>query len=154
MRDPNAPLAAYARIIRGDARLLAGRLDAADADFLEVMSTTRAAFGAVHAFLALGIRGHARVAAERGQADSAAPLLRDAIAAFGPAMRPNHHYLLSTKRSLAEVLAQRGRYAGADSILRDLIGLQRASLVKGHVEIGRALHALGPVQERRRDDAR
>jgi serine/threonine protein kinase/tetratricopeptide (TPR) repeat protein len=145
-RDAKAPMAPYVRLIRGDARLLRGHLDAANADFRDAATSARSAFGPVHAWVALGLRGQARVAAERGNADSAESLLRSALEAFGTRMRPNHHYLLITKRSLAEVLAQRGRHADADSLLASVLRMERATLVKGHVEIGRALLAHGGVR--------
>ena len=143
IRDPKNPMGSYARLIRGDARMLAGRVDAAEADFRHTANLSR---GPVSAFLALGLRGLGRSAAERGQLDSAEARLRAAIVAFGPRMRPTHHYVLGTKRSLAEVMAQRGRYADADSVLRGVIALARTSMPKGHVELGRALQAHGEVR--------
>ena len=145
-RDPAAPLAMYTRLIRGDARLYAGRLDSAHADFARATGDARRAFGPVHPFVALGTRGLARVALERGELDTAEAGLRGAIAAFGPAMRPSHHYLLSTNRSLGEVFAQRGRLVEADSLLGAVLTLLPSALVTGHVEHARALHALGVVR--------
>ena len=145
-RDPGAPLAAYTLLIRGDARLFSGRLDAAQADFRKATDDTRRASGDVHPFVALGTRGLARVAAERGALRSAEAGLRTAVAAFGPSIRPNHHYLLSTNRSLAEVLAQERRFAEADSVLRGVLALLPKALVPGHVEHARALHAQGVVR--------
>ena len=145
-REEKAMMAPYVHIIRGDVRLLSGRLDAAHADFRDAAASVTTASGPVHAWRALGLRGQARVAAERGRVESAEATLRSALEAFGTRMRPNHHYLLITKRSLAEVLGQRGRYVEADTLLRSVVALQRGTLAKGHVEIGRALLAHGGVR--------
>jgi serine/threonine-protein kinase len=146
VRDPAAPLAVYTLLIRGDARLFSGRLDAAQADFQKATDDARRAFGAVHPFVALGTRGLARVAAERGAPRSAEAGLRAAIVAFGPSIRPTHHYVLSTTRSLGEVLAQERRLTEADSVLRGVLALLPRALVPGHVEHARALHAHGVVR--------
>ena len=144
--DPATPLATYALLIRGDARLFSGRLDAAQADFQKATDDARSAYGAVHPFVALGTRGLARVAAEREAPSRAEAGLRAAIAAFGPGIRPNHHYILSTMRSLGEVLAQERRFTEADSVLQGVLALLPGALVNGHVEHGRALHAQGLVR--------
>ncbi|MEW5917122.1 MAG: serine/threonine-protein kinase [Gemmatimonadota bacterium] len=144
--EPNNSLAFTIHIIRGESRLLGGRLDAAQADFREALVSARRVFGSTHPLVALGMRGMARVEMERGQMDEAIGGLRRAVASFGPAMRPNHHYVLGTKRLLAEALTLRGRYAEADSLLTDVLALQRKTMVPGHVEIGRVLQAHGEVK--------
>lgn len=143
---PVAPLGFIIRIQRAEARLMAGRVAAAETEFREVTTSAERAFGAAHPFVALGRRGLARVAMERGQVDAAVEELRRALASFGPAIRRNHHYVLGTERSLAEALALRGEYATADSVLGEVVPALRATLVGGHVELGRALQAHGEVQ--------
>jgi tetratricopeptide (TPR) repeat protein len=138
------PVGIMVYVLRGENRLAAGRLEAAEADFRQAISKGQQVFGA------LGTRGLARVALERGQVDSAAAGLHRALTVFRR-MRPNHIYVLSTKRALAEALAQAGRYAEADSLLGDVLRLQRETLVKGHVELGRVLQALGEVKLRSGD---
>jgi len=147
------PVGFLVRILRGEARLAAGRLGAAAADFDQAVVAGRRVLGPVHAFVALAIRGRARVEAERGALAAAEAGFREALGAFGSGMRPTHHYLLGTRRALAETLARRGELAEADAILREVIPRLRETLVKGHVELGRALQAHGDVRLRLGDAA-
>jgi serine/threonine-protein kinase len=149
---PNYPLAVFIQVTRAENRLASGRLDAAHADFDEASAIARRTFGNIHPYLALGLRGRGRVAAERGDLDSAEELVRGAVAAFGADARTGHHVLV-TRRTLAEVLALRGRLTTADSLLTSVIALDRETMAPGQIEIGRALHAHGLVRLELRDAA-
>jgi serine/threonine protein kinase/tetratricopeptide (TPR) repeat protein len=140
------PLAVFIQITRGENRLASGRLDAAHADFDEASAIARRSFGNIHPYLALALRGRGRVAAERGDLDSAEELVRGAVGAFGPEARAGSHHLLVTRRTLAEVLALRGQLTAADSLLEQVTSLERETMAPGQIEIGRALHAHGLVR--------
>jgi hypothetical protein len=143
--EPDAPMTVVTRVMRGENRRLAGRLTAAHADFEQATTTARRTMGVTHMFLALGIRGMARVDMDRGRLAEAESGLKNSLVAFGR-LRPTHNYVLATRRSLAEVTSLRGRHAEADTMLRDVVKLEREELPKGHVEIGRALQAYGEVK--------
>jgi serine/threonine-protein kinase len=145
---PDAPNTVVVQTMRGEGRLYAGRLQPARDDFREAASAGQQMFGKVHAFVGIGIRGMARVDAERSQLAQAEAGMRNAIAAFGPNVRPTSYNYLSTKRSHAEVLSLMGRHAEADSILGDVLAKQRTALARGHVEIGRLLQSQGEVKMR------
>jgi tetratricopeptide (TPR) repeat protein len=147
---PDFPVGIIIRIQRAENRLAAGRLPSADADFREAAAVGRRVFGGTHPFVALGIRGEARVAAERGDFAKAEAGYRRAFLAFGPSMRPSHHYVLGTKRSLAEAVGHQDRLKEADSMLTDVVLSTRQTL-PGHVELARALHAHGDVRLRMGD---
>ena len=149
----STPMLVLVQTMRAENRLWAGRLQAARDDFAEAVTTGRRLFGNTHSFVAIGIRGVARVDAERGQLKAAEAGMRNALTAFGTNLRPNNYNVLSTKRSLAEVLSLQGRHAEADSLLIEILKLQRGTLVKGHMEIARVLQAQGEVKLRRGDPA-
>ena len=144
--DAESPNLIYPKHLLGESEISHGALDAAEAHFSEVVRDGQRAFGPVHPFVALGLRGIARVAFERGRMDSAEATVRRSLAMLEKGkMRANHRYLLGVKRTLGEVLTVRGRYADADSLLGGVLAIERGALPSQHVDLARTLMAYGSL---------
>jgi tetratricopeptide (TPR) repeat protein/CHAT domain-containing protein len=77
-----------------------------------------------------------------GNYAAAEPLLRQALAIYGPALGEEHPYFAASLDSLATIYYQTGNYSRAEPLYRQALEIKERALGKNHPEVASTLHNL------------
>ncbi len=142
----------YSLNVRGEARVGAGRLDEAEADFVEALAMGARMGDDKGVYGAWSRRGLAEVALQRGRLDKADSLMTISDSIQADLLRPGHRYVLDAERTRARILLARGRPDAALEHLHTALAGEESARPPIHARRARTLMLIGEAQTMKSDE--